>query len=112
MEIKVLNPPRKFSVGLENQITIKDCGQVILSEDELVTIKQNTNNGYDVVSKSWGFYATPSLNGRLKELGFKAALVENSQGKIFIMLVDKNKLGDFNNYLLIEKHHVVKWLDE
>ena len=27
--------------------------------------------------KNWGFYSTPSINGRLKKFGLKCALIKN-----------------------------------
>ena len=69
--------PRKFLVGLKKLIAISDCGYVKLNPDEQITLKNISNKGYDITAKEWGFYATPSLNGRLKDYGFKSAIVRN-----------------------------------
>ena len=66
MEFNKKNPPRKFKVGIKKEITIKDCGTIELQNDEQVTFLTGKSAEYDVARKSWGFYATPSINGRLK----------------------------------------------
>ncbi len=114
MEVKTFfdEIPRKFKVGLKNQITISDFGKIHLDEDEMISFKNNNGKEYDVVAKKWGFYATPSVNEKLKKQGFKTALVKNENSKYYIMIVDTTKLVDFNNYLEEEKNYIVKWLDE
>ena len=34
---------------------------------------------YDIVKKNWGFYATPSINGRLIKFGYKTCLIKNKK---------------------------------
>ena len=55
------------------------------------------NSEHDVIRKDWGFYATQSVNSRLKK-NFKTALVVNPQQKIFIMLVEKKFINKFKKY--------------
>jgi hypothetical protein len=112
LKINEKKPVRKYRVGLEKQIEISDCGSVGLESNEQVTFVTQDGKEYDVAAKSWGFYATPSVNGRLKAQGFKTALVRNSQGKIYVMLVDPTKMKDFEAYLAEEKQIVEEWLDE
>ncbi len=112
MRIETTNPRRVFQVGLRRQIDISDCGRVYLEQDEQVTFVTPSGKEHDFVAKSWGFYATPSINGRLADQGFKTALVKNSFGKYYIMVVDPDKMADFNAYLEFERHEVVEWLDE
>jgi len=112
MELKANKPPRLFTCGLRRQITIADCGEIRLAADEQVTFVTYSNKRYDVVAKEWGFYATPSLDGRLKTEGFKSALVRNSVGRHYIMLVENEKLELFFQYLEKENQQVIKWLDE
>ena len=78
MKFNEENPPREFKVGLDNQIVIKDCGTIHMKPDEQITFVTDDGKEYDVARKDWGFYATPSMNGRLKNFGFKTALVKNS----------------------------------
>ena len=65
-----------------------------------------------MASKSWGFYATPSINGRLKTEGFKVALVVNECNKIYLMVVEKDKNDEFANYLKTDNQRLICWLDE
>ncbi len=112
MKIKPNNPPRVFQVGLHEQINISDCGRLYLQPDEQVTFVTPAGKEHDFVAKSWGFYATPSVNGRLVDQGFKTALVKNSLGRYYIMVVDSDRMPDFKSYLETEQQEVIEWLDE
>lgn len=112
MKITRCEPPRRFSVGLSNQIEISDCGEIQLSNDEQVTFVKDSGARYDFAAKSWGYYATPSINGRLKQEGFKTALVANSAGRIYVMVVEVSKLDEFSKYCLADNQMVLEWLDE
>jgi hypothetical protein len=105
-------PAREFKVGLNNKITIKDCGTLTLRADEQVTLITEDGKEYDVARKNWGFYATPSANGRLKNFGFKTAKVRNAFGMLYIMLVEEDKLEAFNAYIEENQQEVIEWLDE
>ena len=92
MKITRLNPPRKFLVGAPPQITLSDCGSIKLNPDEQITFLTDKKNQYDIVKKEWGFYATPSLNGRLPSFSIKPFLVKNlDSGRFFILLLEKEK---------------------
>ena len=112
MRIKKKTPPRVFEVGQGKKVKMYDCGSVHLKSNEQLTFITRSGRQYDVASKSWGFYATPSVNKRLKEQGFKTALVKNKLNRYFVMIVDKRKINEFRRYLMTEKNKVVKWLDE
>lgn len=112
MEFKAVAPPRKFRVGLKSQIEISDCARIELEPDEQVTFVSSGTKEHDFAAKNWGFYATPSINGRLLAQGFKTALVSNSSNKLYIMVVDMDKLAEFEAYLQEEQQQVVEWLDE
>jgi len=105
-------PPREFKVGVNSQIIIKDCGTISLDADEQVTLVTSKGKEYDIARKDWGYYATPSVNGRLKNQGFKTALVRNHYGKYYVMIVDEEKLNAFKAYLAQEKNELEQWLDE
>lgn len=104
-------PPRTFEAGRSKSIKIKDCAHIELAPDEQITLLTGSGAEYDVARKDWGFYATPSLNGRLKEFGLRAALVKNSINKFYIFLLETGKEDAFNEYLDVEKHEVICWLD-
>ena len=79
MQFKKQNPSRNFKVGLNQSVTIKDCGSIRLENDEQVTFLTSKSAEYDVARKSWGFYATPSINGRLKDFGLNRSQMNNYQ---------------------------------
>lgn len=112
MKFERIDPPRTFKVGLDRSVEISDCGRVYLGPDEQVTFVSPSGKEYDFAAKSWGFYVTPSVNGRLKRQGFKTALVKNSFAQYYVMVVDPACMDEFNDYLSVEKQVVVEWLDE
>ena len=113
MKFNQKKTPREFKVGTHKKITIKDHGTIELGFDDQVTFIIDGEKQYDVVRKKWGFYATPSVNKRLKSFGFKTALVKNqSNNNIFILIVDEDRIADFYSYIKSEKMNLVEWLDE
>ena len=71
MKFNPTTPPRKFSVGHKGDIELVECGRINLAPDELVTFIDETGGEYDIARKDWGYYATPSINFRLRKNGFK-----------------------------------------
>lgn len=112
MKVSEKRPPRGYTVGRAKPITISDCGSIALEPDEQVTFMTSQGAEYDVARKSWGFYATPSTNGRLAQFGLRSALVKNDQGRFYVMLVEKGHEQAFEQYLVDEANHVVAWLDD
>ncbi len=115
MKIKEIKPPREYMTGAKNQITIFDCARIELSENEQVTFTAASARAsdleYDVARKNWGFYATPSLNGRLSSFNLRGVLVKNSYGKFYVMLVEGGKESSFYEYLEEESIKIISWLD-
>ena len=111
MKFTPVNPPRSFQVGLREDVEINDCAHIELAPNEQVTFITEPGAEYDVVRKSWGFYATPSLNGRLQRFGFRAVLVKNPDSKFYILLVERGKEPELHRYLDGEGLTVVCWLD-
>lgn len=112
MNIAVRKPPREFRVGISKSIALKDCGSIALKPDEQVTFTTSHGGQYDVVRKDWGFYATPSMNVRLKKFGLSAALIVSDDHKYFVFLVESGKEPQFEKYLRDEKLTLVTWLNE
>lgn len=113
MKLTLIEPPREFTVGSpERRITLRDCGRLELEPDEQVTFVTDQNVEYDVARKSWGFYATPSLNGRLKQFGLRPALAKNASGRYYVLLCELGKESAFGHYMNMENMHVVCWLDD
>lgn len=112
MNVRRLDPPRAFRVGPGGRIELKDCGRIELATDEQVTFTTESGAEYDVARKAWGFYATPSLNARLPRLGLRPALVKGTEEKFFVLLVERGKEPDFQQYLVEEGLRVIHWLDD
>ncbi|MDA7695548.1 hypothetical protein N8788_04240 [Candidatus Pelagibacter sp.] len=64
------------------------------------------------VEKVGGFYATPSINSRLKNENFVTALVVNEHNRIFVMVIEKSKIKEFRSYLKDENQTIVAWLGD
>ena len=113
MNFTPIDPPRVFEVGQgEKKILLKDCGRVDLNPDEQVTFTTAAGAEYDVARKVWGFYATPSLNGRLQRFGLRGVLVKNRIEQYFVLLVERGQEAAFERYVADERLVVVSWLDE
>ena len=102
-------PPRTFTVG--KGIEIKDCGDMFLENDEQITFRAEDSE-YDVCKKSWGYYATPSLNGRLRSFNIETYLVINTNSKMkYIFLVHSDKKDLFRGYLKDENMQIIQRMD-
>jgi hypothetical protein len=112
MNFKPNTPARDFAAG-ETSILIHDCGEMFLNQNEQITFKRESGAEYDVTAKEWGFYATPSTNGRLSKFGFRTALVSNAKNKRrYVLLVEKGFEDSFNSYLKAEALVIEMWLDD
>lgn len=105
-------PPRLFTVGADQNIHLKDCGRIKLEPEEQVTFTTESGAEYDVTRKSWGFYATPSTNGRLKRFNLRAVLVKNRLQQYYVLLVETGKEPSFQEYVASERLTVLCWLDD
>jgi hypothetical protein len=113
MKFTPIDPPRQFEVsGAGLTLTLSDCGRVALQPDEQITFTTESGGEYDVTRKDWGFYATPSMNGRLKSFGLRAALVLSAYGRLFLMLVEAGKEEAFLAYVTADQQKLLCWLDE
>jgi hypothetical protein len=110
MKLNRIEPPRVFAVG-PTKIQLKDCAHIELAPDEQVTFVTEKGGEFDVARKSWGFYATPSLNVRLKNFGLRGALVK-SQERFFLLLVEAEKEAEFHTYLAAQGMTLLGWLDD
>lgn len=107
MKIKIKKKPRIFNVNVGNtKIQLKDTAKIMLNKNEQVTFKY-LNSEYDVAKKDWGYYATPSINGRLKKFGFRTYLIKNKRDKLYIFLVHKNKMRAFKKYCKDDNQKIV-----
>ncbi|HEX4450474.1 MAG TPA: class I SAM-dependent methyltransferase [Kofleriaceae bacterium] len=111
MKLRVIEPPRIFETGRGAPIAIADCARIELSPDEQVTFVTPAGAEYDVTRKAWGFYATPSLNGRLLNFNLRAAIARGPAAKYYVFLVERGHESAFEAYLAAEQNTLVRWLD-
>ncbi len=112
MKFESKTPPRRFTVGNSVKFDMLDCGDLSLAPDEQVTFKTASGAEYDVAAKDWGFYATPSLNGRLEQFGLRGVLIRNRDtGRYFVLLVERGREPQFDAYCSQENLAVIAWLD-
>lgn len=110
MKAKIKNKPRIFNVGFGNKYQVKDFGKIFMNANEQITFV-NKNREYDFGMKNWGYYATPSINGRLKNNDYKTFLVKNIYNKIYIMVVNNLKMNFFKDYINYENQKILMRLD-
>ena len=109
--MKITKKNRKFKVGKKNRISLTHVATITLKKDEIITFKEEKKE-YDFGKKDWGYYGTPTLNKRLKNFGYLAALVRNKILDTYIVLiVDKKKKKAFFKYLKSEEMKVICWLN-
>ena len=111
MKFEPKQPPREFEVGFDKKGSIRDCGAMYLEPDEQITFVTEVGAEYDVTRKDWGFYAGPSLNGRLQSFGLRSVLVKNRVDRYFVLLVERGKEAAFDAYVAAEPLTIVAWLD-
>ncbi|WP_420265546.1 hypothetical protein [Candidatus Magnetominusculus dajiuhuensis] len=102
--------PRVFEV---KGYKIKDYGKIYLDDGEMVSFVTESGRECDFAAKDWGFYLGPSVNSRLKNQGFKVALVLNEQGQLYVNAVEANKIDEFKQYLKTNQNGTILcWLDD
>lgn len=112
MKVDQKDPPRRFEVGNAVRFSMSDCGDIALEQNEQVTFTTPAGGEFDVARKDWGFYATPSLNGRLPQFGLLGVLIRNTiTGRYFVLLVEKGEEAAFDAYMKQESLEVISWLD-
>jgi hypothetical protein len=117
MRIEQVDPPREFEVGFHGA-TLKHVANLELARDEVVTLVTPSGTELDVTRKEWGYYATSSLNGRLRDHGLRAVLAmglprEGEQAeRMYLLLVEEGREDVFEAYLEAESMRVAVWLDD
>jgi len=112
MKVEDNTPARQYVVGANSNIIISDCGSIYLDNDEQVTFRGQDGHEYDVTKKNWGYYATPSINDRLKKFKLSTVLTKNRKGQVYIMLVHEEKRDLFDEYCETEGLKVLDWPSE
>lgn len=109
MKIDRIDPPREFEVL---GVRLRHSANIELEPDEQVTFTTPSGTEFDIARKSWGYYGTPSLNGRLADHGLRAVLVRGERsGKMFVLLVEHGKEEEFHEYIEWDRLRIVTWLD-
>jgi hypothetical protein len=116
MRVDPVEPPRMFEVG-KRGARLAHVGDAWLEPDEVITFKTPSGTELDLTRKSWGYYGSPSLNGRVREHGLRAALAmgvprdDDDAPRMYLMLVEAGGEGDFEDYMRAEGMRVIAWLD-
>ncbi|MGH8574682.1 MAG: hypothetical protein ACREX8_19245 [Gammaproteobacteria bacterium] len=116
MRIEPVEPPREFGVGHRGG-RLRHVGDAWLEPDEMITLRTDSGTELDVTRKSWGYYGSPSLNGRLRDHGLRAALAVGvprdgeQANRMYLLLVEEGREDEFRAYLEAEEMKVVTWLD-
>ena len=112
MKLEIKDPPRRFPVGLK-EITLAHVADMALEPDEMVTLSDGAGRELDVTRKDWGWYATPSLGGRLRRFGLRAAIMRNVDTRqCFVVLIEEGREADWRRYMADERQELVLWLDD
>ena len=111
MKLEIKDPPRTYECGFEVRRVISDCARIELTDDEQITLSTASGAEYDVTRKDFGYYATPSTNGRLQRFGLRTAIACNRLGQLFVLLVESGSETKFETYLQEEQMSLVCWLD-
>ena len=112
MKIDSKTAPRKFPVGIA-EIQLSHVADIDLAPEEMVTFLTTDHREYDVCRKSWGYYATPSLGGRLRTFGWRAAVMRNIDTRhCFVVLVQEGMEDDWKAYMISERQELVMWIDD
>ena len=116
MRVERVDPPREFGVGRRGG-KLCHVGDAWLEPDEVLTLHTESGTEVDLTRKSWGYYGSPSLNGRVREYGLRAALAMGvprdgeEASRMYLLLVEQGREDDFHGYLEAEEMRVVAWLD-
>lgn len=116
MRIEPVEPPREFGVGHRGG-RLRHVADGWLEPDEVLTLRTKSGTEVDVTRKSWGYYGSPSLNGRLRERGLRAALAVGvprdgeTARRMYLLYVEDGRESDFEEYVAAENMEVVAWLD-
>ncbi len=112
MKIDTKRVPRIFPVGIAHT-QLSHVADIDLEPDEMVTFVTEGELEYDVCRKSWGYYATPSLGGRLRAFGWRAAVMRNIDTRhCFVVLIQEDMEGEWMAYMISERQELVMWIDD
>ncbi len=108
------NKVRRFNTKSKLNIKLALVKKINLKKNQQITFVENSKGKikeYDVVKKDWGYYATPSINKRLKKFNYECALIKNNKNKFFLCLINKDMKKKFISYLKRDNQKLVCWLN-
>ena len=105
-------PPREFRGGKVWPIPMRDVGRIELSPSELITFTGPDQAEFDISRTTFGYYATPSVNQRLKSFGWRTAVARNPQGHLYVLLVHETLEHEYLDYLEQQEMEELERLDE
>lgn len=109
--MRIVKKNRFFYPNKFLKIKLKHVANIYLKSDEMITFLDFKKNEYDVVKKSWGYYATPSIDKRLKKNFYETYLVKNAAtNNKFIFIVNIKKKKDFKIYIKKNNIKIIKFL--
>ena len=112
MKFSIDTEPRRFLVGRVG-VELSHVADLRLDPNEVVTFVSGLDREYDVTAKDWGYYATPSVGGRLRRFGMRAGLMRNVETRqVFVVIVFDDRLDAWQAYLDEENEELIVWLDD
>lgn len=114
IKVDLKTSPRTFKLG---NFTMIDHGKIhFMSEqkdtNEFFSLTNAKNMECDIAATSWGYYLGPSLNSRLKNQGFRSAIMVNKMSQLYIVAIDEGEMEKFNSYIKQNDLKVITWLDD
>ena len=86
----------------------KNKAKILLGNNEQVTFFQDKSS-FDVARKDWGFYLTPSLQGRCLKKGYKCFLIMHNKDLRLFFVKKKFGLKKINLILKKNTNKIVKF---
>jgi len=103
--------PRTFRVSANGEVTITHSADVYLEHDEQITLRTDSGTEFDIARKSFGYYASPSLNNRLVNFNLRAAIVRGRQsGRAYILMCETGKEEEMQKYCDWDDLRIICWI--
>ena len=99
MQFLVKNPPREFSVGQDDWVTLRDCGAIALEPGEMAEVAGTNGEAvWRVARQPWGFAIPLPLNRPIGARGLRARIAGRSLDRAHLLLVDPALQDAFERY--------------
>ena len=91
-------PAREFQCGLNNWITLKDCGDVELDRGEEVVFVTDIGRRFNVLRRDWGYFVNVVLDGGAAAAGWRSVIAGESHHKQHLILIEPGRESDYAEY--------------